>query len=137
MLILAPQLVRFDTLEWTDVSLIAIDRLAAREAIEWTDLGPHPTFADVPEQRTTIRIVRRLDRGDLASPVPGQAGALAFEVSPAATEAGKRTYTAQCIVLSVRHELSAGPRGPGAMQTIELVALSSDGAADPFAVSEA
>lgn len=136
MLILAPQLVRFDTQEWADVTLIAIDRVAAREAVEWSDLGPHPAFADVPEQRTTIRIVRRLDRGDLASPTPGQAGALVFEVSPAATEAGKRAYSAQCVVLSVRHELIAGPKGPGAMQTIELVALSSDGAAEPVAVVE-
>lgn len=137
MLILSPQLVRFDSQEWTDVSLIAIDRVAAREAIEWSDLGPHPMFADVPEQRTTIRLVRRLDRGDLSAPAPGQLGALSFEVSPAATEAGKRIHTAQCVVLSVRHELSTGPKGPSAMQTIELVALSSDGAADPVAIVEA
>ena len=127
MLILSPQLVRFDTLEWTDVSLIAIDRTAAREAVEWSDLGPHPTFADVPEQRTTIRIIRQLDRGDLNAPAPGRAGELVFDVSPAATEAGKRTHTAQCVVLGVRHELSAGPKGHAAMQTIELVALSGDG----------
>ncbi|MBX3405373.1 MAG: hypothetical protein KF869_01310 [Phycisphaeraceae bacterium] len=136
MLVLAPQLVRFDSLEWTDVSLIAIDRTAARQALEWSDLGPHPTFADVPEQRTTIRIIRQLDRGDLAAPAPGRAGELVFDVSPAATEAGRRTHTAQCVVLSIRHELSAGPKGHAAVQTIELIALSGDGAADPFTASE-
>lgn len=136
MLILSPRRVRFDTMEWTDVSLIAIDRAAAREAIEWSDLGPHPIFADVPEQRTTIRIVRHLDRGDLAAPAPGLAGELVFEVSPAATEAGRRTHAAQCVVLGVRHELGAGTRGPAAVQTIELIALSTDGAAEPLTASE-
>lgn len=136
MLVLAPQRVRFDLTEWTDVSLIAVDRAATREAVEWMDLGPHPTFADVPEQRTTVRVVRRLDRGDLAAPTPGQAGTLAFEVSPAATETGRRTHSAPCVVLGVRHELGIGAKGPTATQTIELVALSTDGAADPFAVSE-
>ena len=62
MLILNPRHVRFGPDLWPDVSLVAIEREAARLALEWSDLGPHPVFADAPEQQLTIRIVQEVAR---------------------------------------------------------------------------
>lgn len=141
MLILTPASVRFDTLTLDDVTLIAVERSAERAVVEWSDLGPHPTFADVPEQRTTVKLSRRVFRGELASPNLGQLGELSFVVSPAGTAAATRKHAAQCVVLAVRYDLvngaSGAAKGPIAAQTIELVALSSSGSAEPFVVADA
>lgn len=139
MLILTPTSVRFDTLTLDDVALIAIERSAERAIVEWSDFGPHPTFADVPEQRITVKVSRRMHRGDLAAPAPGQMGELSFVVSPAGTAAAAKKHAAQCAVLGVRYDLAAaaGGKQQTAMQVIELVALSSSGSAEPFAVTDA
>ena len=141
MLITTPANVRFDTLTIDDVTLIAIERSAERAIVEWSDLGPHPTFADVPEQRITVKVARRIARGDLSAPTPGQLGDLSFVVSPQGTAAAAKKHAAQCVVLSVKYDLVSAPgastRAPGAIQTIELVAISSSGSAEPFTITDA
>jgi enhancing lycopene biosynthesis protein 2 len=138
MLITTPATVRFDTLLLDDVTLIAIESSAERAVVEWSDFGPHITFADVPEQRITVKVVRRIARGDLAALAPGQLGELSFVVSPAGTAAAAKKHAAQCVVLGVRYDLagSAAGKQPGAMQVIELVAISSSGSTEPFAVTD-
>ena len=130
MLTLNPPLVRFGAEEWTDVTAVAIDRLTTRPALDWSDLGPHPTFADSPEQRTEVKIVRALRRAEPAMPRPGQAGAVTFWLAPGPA-AGPAQVAFTGVVVDVRHEL--GPRG--ALRTVHLVALSPDGATDPITIT--
>jgi len=138
VLIVTPTSVRFDTLTLDDVTLIAIERSAERAVVEWSDLGPHPTFADVPEQRITVKVARRIARADLVSPAPGQLGELSFVVSPSGTAAAARKHAAQCVVLAVKYDLlRAASKEPIAIQTIEFVALSSSGSAEAFVVTDA
>jgi len=141
VLIITPAAVRFDTLTLDDVTLIAIERTAERAIVEWSDLGPHPTFADVPEQRITVKVASRVSRGDLAAPTPGQQGELSFVVSPQGTGAAAKRHAAQCVVVAVKYEIvhaaGSAAKGPSAVRVIELVAVSSSGAADPFVVSDA
>lgn len=133
MLILNPPHVTLGPHTFTDVALLAIDRAAERTAEEWSDAGPHPVFADVPEQRTLIRIVRRPERDDLTPPRPGEQHALTFRISPNLSDADRRRITIPAaVVTAVTHQVG-GPKG--AQQTITLTALSSDGATDPVAVT--
>lgn len=140
MLIITPAAVRFDSLTLDDVTLIAIERSAERAVVEWSDFGPHPTFADVPEVRTGVRVSRRVHRGDLASPTPGQFGELSFVVSPAGTAAAAKRHAAQCVVMSVKYDLAqpagTAAKGPSAVQVIECVAVSASGSAEPFVVTD-
>ena len=138
MLITTPAAVRFDTVTLDDVVLIAVERSAERAIVEWSDLGPHPTFADVPEQRITVKVSRRIARGDLSALTPGHLGELSFVVSHAGTAAAAKKHAAQCVVLGVKYDLSAAASGkqPSAVQTIELVAVSSTGSAEPFVVTD-
>ena len=111
------------------VSAITIDRRAERAITEWTDFGPHPTFADVPEQRIAIRIVRTIAPGETVTIRPGDALALAFRVGASLGASGAKTITASVVIVGVTH--AADPKR-GMAQTIECIALSSTGAADPI-----
>ena len=137
MLTITPTNVRFDTLTLDEVSHIAVERAPQREVVEWADLGAHATFADVPEQRITVKVVRRVLRGDLGALAPGQLGELSFVVSPVGAASGAKKHAAQCVVLAVKYDLTHGPKSPGAVQTVEFVAISSTGAADPFTITDA
>ncbi len=132
MLILNPARVRFAGAAWEDVTRIAIDREAARPIAEWGDAGPHVVLADVPEQRVRITIERQLVRDGMDGPRPGESGELTFYASPAGSEAGRVRVRATGVVIAVTHELSGRK---GAIRTVELLAVSSDGAADPVAVT--
>ncbi len=134
MLLLNPRRVTFAASVWEDVALVAIDRAAARLALDWGDLGPHPVFADVPEQRVTIRVVQHVARGDPDGPRPGDEGQLVLHTSPAASDAGRRRLTARAVVTEVTHELSLRR---ATTRTITLVAVSETGADDPIAVTPA
>jgi hypothetical protein len=134
MLLLAPRLVRFDSATWDTVASVAIDRLAHRAVEDWSDLGPYPTLADVPEQRVRIVVEQEIGRDDLGPPRPGDQGTLTFCAAPAASDAGRTRVSALCVVLSVEHTLSLKR---GAIRTITLAAISPDGASDPIAISDA
>lgn len=137
MLLPIPNSLVFDGLPLPDATLVTIDRTAAREAVEWTDAGPHPAFADVPEQRTTITIARSLTSGDLAAPSPSRRGELTFlfSASGGTTDAARKRLRADCVVREVRHDLN--PAAPSARQLITLLALSPDGATDPITIESA
>lgn len=128
MLILNPPKLTLLGVRYEAIESVAIDRLAHREVIEWCDAGPHAVFADVPEIRTDISIVQRLDTDTLDTPRPGDSGALEIMLRPNSSDAARRTLSAQVVVRSVR--LSAGEKPK---RTISLVALSPDGATDPLA----
>jgi len=132
MLAINPARVTFGAQGWPDVALIAIDRSATRLTPEWTDHGPHIAFVDAPEQRVDVKIVRAVT-GDLDSPRPGQSAPVSFFASPAGTDAGRVRVSFTGVVVGVRHEISA----KGATRTVQLLAVSPDGAADPVTITDA
>lgn len=134
MLVLNPRRVRFGAAVWEEVTAVAVDRSAEREVVEWGDLGPYTIFADVPEQRVTVKVVQEVMRGGIEAPRPGEEGELVFFTSPAATEAGRQRVSVQAVVTDVEHELSL--RG-GAVRTVTLVGVSADGVTDPVTVTGA
>jgi len=134
MIILNPSTVRFGAHAWVDVTSIIVDRTADRMVIERGDLGPHITLTDVPEQRITIRLSRQIARDEHSSPRPSDQEELVFCTAPAASDGARRRVRATCVVVSLAHELS---RQRGAIQHVTLVALSSDGAADPITIEDA
>jgi len=131
MLVLSPRMVRFGGKTWANVSLVAVDRVATRTGVEWGDRGPHVVFADVAEQRVNARVVVELDADDVGSPVPGDAGLLSFYTSLSGSESGRVRVSMQAVVTGVSHELSLKR---GVVRTVDLVGVSSDGAADPVGV---
>lgn len=134
MLILNPREVTFGGATWPNVTHIAIDRSSTRLAIDWSDNGPHPTFADAPEHRVDIKIVMDIDQGDLNGPKPGDQAALTFITSPTTTDASRRRISSTAVVTAIEHEVS---QKRGSIRTLTLVALSTDGAADPITITDA
>lgn len=134
MLILNPSRVRFAGAAWEDVTRVAVDRAATRKVVEWGDAGPHVVLADVPEQTVTITVERQLARDGFDAPRPGESGELTLYASPVGSEAGRVRVRATCVVLAVTHELSARK---GALRVVELIAVSTDGAADPVVITAA
>lgn len=143
MLLLNPSSVRFGDDLWDDATLIAIDRAPARLAENWSDLGPYQVFADAPEQRITIRIVRRLTRDQPPPPPLGTMAQLRFATSPSASDAGRRLIEATAVLIEVDHQLPGDgdppsrTRARSASQTLTLVAISGDGADDPIVITAA
>lgn len=134
MLLLNPRSVTFAGTVWEDVSAVVIDRAAARAVKEWSDLGPHVVLADVPEQLVTLRVVQRVARDDVGTPVPGESGELVLHTAPAGSDTPRRRLTAGCVVTDVSHEVSLKN---GAVRTIKLIAVSPDGPTDPITIEDA
>lgn len=134
MLIVDPERVEFDGVEWGGVVAVAVDRAAAGPIVEWTDAGPHPTFADAPEQTVTVRVHRRLSKNEIGSPRPGDLGLFRFVAAHAGDASSLVRASASAMVEKVGHRIVGGGGGGGgvAEQTIQLVALSADGLADPL-----
>ncbi|GAB4384298.1 MAG: hypothetical protein Kow0022_06430 [Phycisphaerales bacterium] len=130
MLVLHPEQVSFDGQIWDGVESVAIDRLAHRLVLEWSDQGPHMVMADVPEQRVRVAMVQRLTESQITSPLPGASGQLRFEVARSASDAGRVRVTAQVVVGEVRHEVTRR----GGLRSIVFWAISSDGLSDPVSV---
>ena len=129
MLWIDPDNVTLGALPLPGVSAITVDRRAERAAVEWSDFGPHAVFADVPEQRTTIRLTRTMRPGDTLAPRPGDLATLRFRAAPSLAASGAVAISTDSVVLSVSH---AADTKRGMTQTIDLLALSSDGALDPI-----
>jgi len=129
MIIFWPRRVTFGAETWDGVVAVSIDRVGVRAVVEWSDYGPHPIFADSPELRTTITVSMEIMRGVVASPRPGQVAMLTVDISPNTSQSQVRRVTAQAVVVRVTHDLTVKK---GAVRTIELLAVSSDGAADPI-----
>ncbi|MBL0921567.1 MAG: hypothetical protein IBJ10_05495 [Phycisphaerales bacterium] len=133
MLILQPHHVTLLGEALPGVDSIAVSRSASKFVVERADAGPHPVFADAPEQAVEVVIVRTLDGPSPDAPAPGRQGALAFVAAPSGADGPSRRVSATVVVRSSRVEAS-GRRG--ASQRIELLALSPDGAADPISIQE-
>lgn len=134
MLVMNPREVSFQGAVIEDVSSITVDRRAERVVMEWSDLGPHAVFADVPERRVVIRVTHEVVRGDITGPAPGDEGELIFHTSPSSSHAARRRVSATVVITAVAHELS---RKRGAQRTIDAVALSANGLDDPIEVTSA
>lgn len=130
MLLLSPTRVSFGSLVLPNVSSISIDRAASREAIDFSDNGPHPTFADIPEQKVLITILQHLTSSDFAAPLPSSSATLTIHAKPNDSDSGSITLQATTVVRSCTHTLS--PKG--ATRTISLIALSSNGTTDPITI---
>lgn len=128
-----PRVVKFGTASWEGVTSIAVDRGADKVVAEVSDLGPHVVFVDVPEQRVIARVTADLLTDDLGPPRPGDSGALVFFTSPAGTDGGRKKVSMTAVVTAVRHP--GGPRGFA--RVIDLIAVSSDGVADPVTIVDA
>jgi hypothetical protein len=132
MLVISPDRVNFGPAAWWGVRQVAFDRAARRTALEWSDSGPHPTFADVPEQETTIRVEIDLSSEDLSGPRPGDRQTLTVFTSPSGADGRGRSIAADAVVISVTHRLGTAK----SVRVIELVALSSNGSQDPLTISD-
>lgn len=134
MLVLNPASVTFGSATWENVTAIVIERAAQKQVTEWSDNGPHPVLADVPEQVVKIRVVSEVVGDDANGPSPGVSGALRAITGRNASDALRRVISATAVVVGVSYEVSLKK---GAVRTVDLVAVSSDGAADPVSVTDA
>jgi hypothetical protein len=134
MLILNPRLVVFGATTFPDVLLIAIDRAARRVAMEWSDLGPHVAFVDVPEQVVTVKLVHEVIDASPDGPRPGESAMLSFVTSPTGSDSGRLRFSAAAVVTSCTHEIVTSGRTIGTRRTAEFVLVSATGASDPISI---
>jgi len=137
-MLLHPPTITFGDLTLDNVLAVAIERTAAREVVDFTDLGPHIAFADVPEQRIALTVIRRPSPPELASLQPGAIGPLAFAAAQSAADAHRIRITARVMLREVRYDLTDGSSGstPRAAprQSLHFLAISPDGLADPITI---
>lgn len=131
MLIVDPREVVYGGVTWAGVTSVAVERKASRSFAEYGGSGPHAVLADVPEQRVEVTVVQELADDDMDAPVPGWEGELEFETASNASDAGRRRVSMRAVVLGVRYAVS---RKSGSSRTVELLAVSADGVADPVTV---
>lgn len=134
MLVLNPQSVKLLGQTVERVRRVAVRRTPERAVLEWGNLGPYATFADVPEQRVEIELVADLERGSLDGPTPGEDGELVLFTAPTAGSGGRRRVEASVVITAVHDEVEPGGK---AQRRIKMVALSSDGGEDPIDISNA
>ena len=134
MLILNPEIVRFESHAWDDVAAVAIDRAAKRLIEDHSDEGPFAAFADVPEQTVTIRVQRRLAGDDADDPALGASGELVFYLARPGADQSRKRFTITCAVTAIRCDLPAA--GKPATKTISFIA-HSEGGSDPVTTTDA
>lgn len=133
MLILHPREVSFLNVPWKNVTSIVVDRAATKVVADMGDGGPHVVLVDCPEQRVTIRVTMDIAEDTLVSPSLGVQGVLVFATAPTGVNASRFSVSATAVVTAVSHELSLRK---GAVRTVELVAVSSNGTADPITIAD-
>jgi hypothetical protein len=131
MLILHPDIVRFESHAWDDALLIAVDRIAKRLIEDHSDAGPFAAFVDVPEQSIQVRVQRALSATDTDDPALGDAGDLVFYLAPPAGDLNRKRITIHCAVTAIRIDLPSGTKP--ATKTITLTAFKDDGS-DPMSM---
>ncbi len=134
MLLLNPQLVTFGSTTLPDVLSLAVERSPQRTITEWSDSGPHPTYADIPETRTTIKLARSLSRDAIDTPRPGDHATLTWHSSPNASDGLRRKFTSAAVVERVTYQFI---QKSGAIQHVHFIAISPDGTTDPLAITPA
>lgn len=133
MLLLNPTHITLNTTPLPAVTAVAISRKAKSLITDFTDTGPHPSFADVPERLTMLTITRHL-------PQPDDAGAsLSLGDQLDLTFTAKRTpdaphalrFSARIVLTAIESALS---ETKALTQTITAVAVSTDGETDPLTI---
>ena len=133
MLLLSPEIVRFDSFAWDDVSTLAVDRLPKRLIEDHSDLGPFATFVDVPEQSIQIRVQRKITADDLDDPPLGISGQLTFYIAPPGADLARARIAISCVLTSIRSELPAAKQ---ATRTLTFHA-TSNGTTNPITITPA
>lgn len=129
MIWLSPQEVYLGNIVLDHVESISINRSPHKSVLEWTDLGPHLGFADVPEQRVDVRIEREIVDSESIDLKPGDEVTLTARRATSASAARVVQITATVVILSVDYTLS---KTRGARQRIHAIAISSGGLSDPI-----
>ena len=139
-MLIIPDIVNFGPLTLDNIQYLAVDRASERLATEWTDAGPHAVFADVPEQRVTVRLSRRIIGQAPAGVVPGQRETLTADFAPGGSGGKRRRLTVSAVVTSVDYQFAGADAASGSArstrQSITLIALSPDGATDPVTIQD-
>jgi hypothetical protein len=131
VIVLNPRLVEIGGVSYDGVRSVSIDRRARRTVLEWSDNGPQAVMGDAPERVVEIRVSREVTRDDALSLEPGTEVEVVLHASVTSSQSGlRRVRVERAMVEGVRYQVG----GRGATQTIELVALSSDGSEDPVEV---
>ncbi len=128
MLFLNPTHVTLASSELDNVASIMLSRRAAKTVVDYDDAGPHPVFADVPEQRTEVTIRRTLTRDEDAPASLGDEADLSFTTAPGASSAQRRAIAMTLVVTAIEHTIA---RAGGCEQTIRAVAVASSPTTDP------
>ena len=145
MVVLRPDRVSLVGSALAGVTSVVVDRRAERFVEEWGDGGAHCVFADAAEVRVRITLVRAVGVDDDDALRPGMRGELVFETTSGATDAGRRVWRAEVVIVSVEHDVRAGAvagagtlpgAGAGVRQRVVMAAISPDGAADPLVLEE-
>ena len=115
------------------VESVAVARKAKAVITDFTDDGPHPTFADVPERLTTLTIKRLVPEPDDAftQVALGNELDLAFHAARTPDAPYALRVSARIVITGVESSVT-GERG--CAQTITAVAVSTDGDDDPLTV---
>lgn len=131
MLILNPDEVTFAGEPWPEVVAVVVERAAEKSILEWSDLGPHAVYADVPEERMTIRITRLLSTSVFELPGPGALGEVVFFASMGTSDARRRRVRAVCVIERIAYQFV---QKSGATQIVTLVAVSGAGNVSPVTI---
>lgn len=131
MLFLHPTTVTLDNAPLPAVTAIAVSRKARSVITDFTDNGPHPTFADVPERLTTIAITRHPSEPDDAAAhlSLGDQLDLAFTARRTPDAPHAMRCSASIVITGVESALT---ENKALAQTITGVAISSDAESDPL-----
>jgi len=127
MLLLWPQNVTFAALPLRPVIALAINRTPARELVGYTDQGPAPTFADVPEVRTELKLTIDARTGDTLALTPGDSGLLTCTLRPGTSDAAPTSISTQATLLSITYDLQ-NPAKLRAICNITFLATNPDAA---------
>lgn len=139
MLLLNPSTVRFDGSDIRGVLSIAIDRAPAKLIAERGELGPYPTFVDVPAQLVTITLVHTLHEDDIPGPELAHLGVLQAWTAASRSEAGRVRVEVTAVITKIEYDIpvqtasrdTRSARPP--TRTITFTAISTDGKIDPIA----
>jgi len=131
MLILNPEIVRFDSLVWEDVCAVAIERIGTKIIEDHDDRGPFAAFVDVSEQSIKIRVTRAIAADDVADIALGTPGELVFYAASAADDRRRRRIAVSCVVVGTRVEPGAGAKPPTKTLLFRAVSASGD---DPVVI---
>ncbi len=133
MLYLHPTHVTLNTTPLPGVESIAVARKAKAVITDFTDDGPHPTFADAPERLTTLTIKRHIPEPDdaFAAIALGDQLDLAFRAARTPDAPHALRISARIVITGAESSV-AGQRA--CAQAITAVAVSTDGGAEPLTV---